>query len=113
MKQMVLLFVALNVTTVVFAQGFKAALFTDNQGAIQVVAKHDGQHFDLVFRSEQMDKVRVNILDTRQRVVFTETFRNRDAFVRPYNLENLPAGEYTFEVTARDGNRYTQQVTVQ
>ncbi|MEL6534551.1 MAG: hypothetical protein AAFQ98_04025 [Bacteroidota bacterium] len=106
-----LFFVALNVAHTANAQAFKAALFNEEDGIVKVMAKRDGHTFDLIYQVADEEKVKVNIVNDEERVVFTEVLRDKEAFRRKYNLDLLPAGQYTFEVTGKYG-KYTQRVSV-
>lgn len=107
----VLLVAAMGLAPQVHAQAFKAAMYHSEHGTVQVIAQQQDNSFDLVYRIDEEKYVKINILNEDKRVIFTETFRNRGAFRRPYNLAKLPEGQYTFEVTGSMGT-YTQLVTV-
>ena len=62
-----------------------------------------GEIVKIFYRSENADRVKVTILDAASKAVFTEEIKNRSSFVRPYNLENLPFGEYTIVLEDRNG----------
>ncbi|MEL6538597.1 MAG: hypothetical protein AAFQ98_24470 [Bacteroidota bacterium] len=108
-RMSVLFIVAMSVAPQLKAQAFKAALFHEEYGTVRVVAQKDGYSFDLLYQVPEEKYVKVNIINQDDRVVFTESFRGRDTFRRPYNLSKLPKGEYLFEVTGRLGT-YTQVV---
>lgn len=57
----------------------------------------------IFYHSEDSDKVKVTIYDATSKAVFSEEIRNKSNFVRPYNLENLPYGEYTIVLEDRNG----------
>lgn len=62
-----------------------------------------GEVVKLFYRSENSDKVKVSILDASANVVFSEEIKNKPNFVRPYNLEKLPYGEYTIVLEDKNG----------
>jgi hypothetical protein len=68
------------------------------------VIKH-GALVKLFYRGEHSGKVKVTIYDESGTVVFTETMRNTEHFMRPYNFEPLPTGDYTIELTDAQGKR--------
>lgn len=112
MTRLVVLFiVAMGATTQVQAQAYKAALYNEDNGVVRLVAQKDGTSFDLVYNVPTERFVKVNILNDANRVVFTEVVRNRETFRRPYNLNKLPEGTYTFEVKGLNGT-YTQRVEI-
>lgn len=61
----------------------------------------------IFYRSENSDRVKVTIYDTDSNVIFSEQIKSESSFVRPYNLENLPYGEYT--VVLEDKNGRTEE----
>jgi len=67
------------------------------------VKKKDAHTFSLVYKSANAEKVNIRLMDENNRVVFSETIKKYDAFARPYNLSNLPEGEYTLEVIDANG----------
>lgn len=53
-------------------------------------------------------KTTINIWNAKNKLVFTETIKNLNAFVRPYNFSQMPDGVYTLEVI--EGNAVSQKV---
>jgi hypothetical protein len=64
-----------------------------------------GSIFKLFYKGEQSGDVKVKITDSRGDAVFTETIKNIESFVRPYNFSSLSEGEYTIELDGRDGKQ--------
>lgn len=62
-----------------------------------------GEIVKIFYRSENSDRVKVTIVDATDKVVFSEEIKNKSNFVRPYNLENLPFGEYTIVLEDKNG----------
>lgn len=83
-------------TTVMFAGGPKDGLKTASGFA--VIRGNESNLFKVYYKSEEAGNVRLSILDASNNEVFTESFRKTDGFVRPYNFENLPHGEYTIKL---------------
>jgi hypothetical protein len=69
-----------------------------------------GSVFKLFYKGEQSGDVKVKIMDSRGDAVFTETIKNIESFVRPYNFSSLSEGEYTIELADHDGKQ-TQHVS--
>ena len=63
----------------------------------------NGSLVKLFYQGEQTGKVKVKIYNERGRTVFSETMKDTENFVRPYNFSFLPAGEYTIELTDAQG----------
>lgn len=57
----------------------------------------------IFYRSENSDRVKVTIYDADSNVIFSEQIKQESSFVRPYNLKNLPYGEYTVVLEDRNG----------
>lgn len=65
-----------------------------------------GEIVKIFYRSEnsnKSDKVKVTIYDASSKAVFTEEIKRKSTFIRPYNLENLPYGEYTIVLEDKNG----------
>jgi len=54
--------------------------------------------FKVYYKSAEAANVKVSILNEKNQEVFSETIRKVDGFVRPYNFQNLPEGEYTIRI---------------
>jgi hypothetical protein len=62
-----------------------------------------GTTVKLFYKAASANDVNVRIYDTHGTLRFQETIRKVDGFVRPYNFERLPKGDYLIEVTDRTG----------
>ena len=69
-----------------------------------------GSVVKLFYKAGQVGTVKIAIYNQGGRIVFSETIRERDNFMRPYNFSALPAGDYTIELSDADGKR-TQKIT--
>lgn len=56
----------------------------------------------LYYKSEVAGNVAVSIFNNQGKEVFRESLSSTKGFIRPYNFETLPEGEYTVEIN--DGN---------
>lgn len=63
----------------------------------------NGSVFHLLYKANRQSDVRVSIIDDRKNLVYTEVLKRMDGFNRPYNLNGLPSGKYTFEVEDSSG----------
>ena len=63
--------------------------------------------FELDYRPVS-DKVTVLIKDEENRIIYRETVRDLARFRRPYNLGQLPKGNYSLEI--RDGNEVVEKI---
>ncbi len=74
------------------------------------VIKSNTASFKLIYKAEAASDVRVKIFDSRDVLVFSETIRKSDGFIRPYNFENLPEGTYSIRID-NGSNWMTETVT--
>lgn len=58
----------------------------------------NGSVFHLLYKANTLTNVRVSIIDDQRNLIYTETLKRKDGFDRPYNMNGLPSGRYTFEV---------------
>src|SRR6478736_8209739 len=74
-----------------------------DESSMTVVAGESAGVFKVVYKSAAATRVQVSILNSRNEVVFSESFKRLSRFSRPYNFQNLPEGEYTIEVKDKTG----------
>jgi hypothetical protein len=78
----------------------------DNPGATPSAAVvKTGSTFKLYYKGSQQADVKVSILDAGNHLVFSETIKDVEGFVRPYNFENLPEGDYTIKISDKNGRQ--------
>jgi hypothetical protein len=101
MKKILALSLSVLLCTVVFAGG------TDNTSSASgvVVIKKDADTYKLIYKAVKAGGVRVSILDSRNEVVFQESIKTEDGFIRPYNFGSLADGEYTIEIVDGSGKQ--------
>jgi hypothetical protein len=98
MKKLVVMFgVLMIISRVAFAGEVTAPKATNTSVSMK------GEIVKIFYRSENSDKVKVTIVDAFSKVVFTEEIKRKSSFIRPYNLENLPYGEYTIVLEDKNG----------
>jgi hypothetical protein len=56
----------------------------------------------VIYKSEVVENVRVNIYDQNTNVIYSETVRVQKGFILPVNMGGLKAGEYTIEVAGKN-----------
>lgn len=69
-----------------------------------------GKNFHVFYKAVKLSDVKIFIRNERNDLVFTETIRKTDGFVRPYNFTQLEEGEYTVEVVDCN-HRQVQKIT--
>lgn len=101
MKKALSIFVVLTLfSSVLFAGGIGEDPKDPAKTGLAVIKK--GSTFKLFYKCKESDKVNVTIYNKKDEVVFKETIRNTDGFVRPYNLNELGEGDY--RVVVKDDN---------
>ncbi len=95
MKKFTILFVSVLVSSLTFARTGDEG--TKSASGFAVVKKADSS-YKLIYKSSETSNVTITILNDNNEVMFKETIKNSDGFLRPYNLESLPAGQYTFKI---------------
>ena len=104
-KTLSVLAVLMVVSSVVFARRL------DNPGtAPSAAVVKIGTTFKLYYKGSQQADVKVSILDAGNHLVFSETIKDVEGFVRPYNFSHLPEGDYTIKISDKNG-RMIEKVT--
>jgi hypothetical protein len=77
----------------------------DPKSPVGVSVIKAGTTFKVFYQGAQSGTVKVFISNVKGEIVFAETMRRTENFMRPYNFSSLPAGEYTITVIDEDGKR--------
>jgi hypothetical protein len=77
--------------------------------SLTITPDTQGGVFNVLYKTAMSGKVKISILDNHNEVVFTEVLNNVASFKRPYNFNELTAGEYTIVVENKNG-RYEEKV---
>lgn len=64
-----------------------------------------GSMIKLFYKGSKQADVKISIYNASNTLVFAETIRKVDNFVRPYNFTNLSQGEYRIELVGEDGRQ--------
>lgn len=91
MKTTLSIFCLLLISGVVLAGGTTGPSETPKSSRMAIVKSSDG--IKVFYKCSQVGKVRVTIYNQKNDVVFSEEVKSH-GFVRPYNLKELPEGEY-------------------
>jgi hypothetical protein len=73
--------------------------------ATSMAVTKSGSLVKLFYKGTKDCKVKVTISNAKNQVVFEETIKHVDGFMRPYNFSNLPEGDYTVELTDHTGKK--------
>lgn len=76
-----------------------------------VAVVNNGTTLKLYYKAESEADVKVSIINDDGMIVFSEVLRDVDGFVRPYNLSNIPSGEYTIQVTDQTST-HKEKITI-
>jgi len=95
MKKTCLIFIALAAVSCAVALG--------NTLENKVAVIRTGEVFKVIFKSPEESIVQVTILDTDRTPLFTEKIISRGEFIRPYNLSQLPKGDYKICIDDQNG----------
>jgi hypothetical protein len=105
MKKIMTLALGVLISTTMFGNGSEAP----GTSSFKVVSSGTDL-FRLFYKTSRPNDVKISVYDERSRVVFTETVKKTDGFVRPYNFENLPLGRYIVEIQDAEGE-HVQKIT--
>jgi hypothetical protein len=108
MKKFNLLFVGVLVSTLAFANGTVEP--NETSSAVAVTNPNGNSVFNVYYKAEQKGLVKVSILNANSKVVFSESIRSKNGFVRPYNFSKLGTGAYTILIEDNQGVR-KQEIT--
>jgi hypothetical protein len=102
MKKISLLWASVLMCTLVSARGIDAPI----KGSSVAVTNASGSTlYKVYYKSEKLETVKVSIIDEKNNIIFKETLNKVDGFLRPYNFEGLPEGQYTVKVEDENGKR--------
>ena len=100
MKKLVILFTFCFATTLTCAIAGNPVEAPKKSG-FSLIQK--GSLLKVLYKGFEKSNIKINIRDSRNREIFSETVRKTDGFVRPYNLAHLDDGQYTIEVVDGSG----------
>jgi hypothetical protein len=96
--KIVMLAVILSMSTMHYAIGKDAP-------ELAVVAVKGSDVFKVIYKGAAAGRVKVNIIDFRNKAVLSETITGLDGFIFPVNFKGLPAGDYTIELIDGAGRK--------
>jgi len=88
-----------------------AAAFTavgkDEPAAVglAVVPVKGSEVFRVIYKSDNLRKVKLTVYNADSQIVFTETMNKVGGFIRPLNFTGLAFGVYTIELTDDEGTK--------
>jgi hypothetical protein len=82
------------------------------KAGVAIVPIKGTEVFKVIYKSENAGKVRVNVYDADNDVVYTERFNNTNGFILPLNFSKLGFGEYTVELIDGSGKQIQRIVSL-
>lgn len=61
--------------------------------------------FKVFYKGSKAGTVRVTISNDKGQSIFSETLKNVESFMRPYNLSSITEGDYKIEISSPDGKQ--------
>jgi hypothetical protein len=61
--------------------------------------------FKVFYKGSKAGTVRVTITNDKGQSIFSETLKNVESFMRPYNLSSITEGDYKIEISSPDGKQ--------
>ncbi len=85
------------------AVSVSANAIDDRNTSVGVAIMKSGSTFKVFYKGEKTGNVKVTIYNASRKAVYTETLRQVNNFMRPYNFSSLAEGDYTIEVVSVNG----------
>lgn len=86
------------IVMILFAGVVSANTIDGPKSPIGMAVVKTGSIFKVFYKGVKTGNVKLTIYGTRGEKVFTETLKNIESFVRPYNFSSLSEGEYIIEL---------------
>jgi flagellar hook assembly protein FlgD len=100
----------LSFLAVLFLVTSTAFATTPDEPASGISVLRKGETFKLLYKGARYNDVKIYILNEDDEVIFSETIKSTDGFIRPYNFSKLPEGNYSFELVDNKGRHEIEQV---
>ncbi|HEX5170573.1 MAG TPA: hypothetical protein VFW11_15460 [Cyclobacteriaceae bacterium] len=78
---------------------------SDPSSSSGMAVTREGSTFKVYYKAPEQSDVKVTIYNASNQVVFSESFKRSEGFIRPYNFEKLAEGDYTIELKDENGRR--------
>lgn len=106
MKAFTLVLMSVLVSTGVFASGTIEP--TESSASVAVTNSSGSSLVKVYYKADQSGSVKISIFNEGKDLIFSESLRSINGFVRPYNFSGLPAGLYTVQLEDKGGMRSEQ-----
>jgi hypothetical protein len=101
MKNILALSTSVLMCTLVFARGTDGPI--KGSSSVAVTNAAGSKLYKVYYKSDRPGKVKVSVVTENGNTIFNETFKKVDGFLRPYNFDGLPEGQYTIKVEDENG----------
>ncbi|SKC41828.1 hypothetical protein [Ohtaekwangia koreensis] len=89
----------------IFSSTLFAGIIDNPNAATGMAIMKNGSTIKLFYKGTKQADVKVSIYNATNSLVYSETIKNVDGFVRPYNFSNLAEGEYSIELIGDNGRQ--------
>jgi hypothetical protein len=96
MKKIIAIALSVLCSTLVFAKRTEGPAKTGS--SVAVLSNAHSNLVKVVYRAPMSGKVKITIRNEKNELIFSETIKQRDGFMRPYNFGDLAQGSYTVQV---------------
>src|SRR5258708_16427469 len=96
MKKIIAVTLGVLCCALVFANGTDDPAKTAS--SVGVLNPNGSQLVKVLYKSPRYGKVKVSILNERHELLFSETMKKTDGFMRPYNFVGMVEGVYLIEI---------------
>lgn len=79
--------------------------FAASPSLMKVIANESTGTYKVLYSAAEAGKVKLSIYDSKQKLVYAETFTGVASFARQYNFSQLAEGEYTIVAEDKNGKQ--------
>jgi hypothetical protein len=84
---------------------FSTSLFAESPTTMAVISNATSGVYKVVYKGAETGRVKLSIVNAANELVFSETLTNVSSFIRPYNFNELPEGDYTIVLEDKAGKQ--------
>lgn len=67
--------------------------------------------YRLIYKNSGEQQIQIEFIDENQQILYSELIHSEEGFIKPFDLNSLPAGTYTFKLTSDQGT-YSESITI-
>jgi hypothetical protein len=84
---------------------FISHAFASSPTSLAVMSSDKLNVFNIHYRTAEKGRVKISIIDCKNKTVFSEVLLNTSSFVRPFNFSQLHEGVYTIVLEDKNGKQ--------